>query len=81
MKLSGIFVVCFSVVMVFFYASAAAQSQCVGLTSSQCGANSSCSWRKSSVNKNNVNTKAHCRALPNQGKATSKKTTTKKKDS
>ncbi|MGH1428982.1 MAG: hypothetical protein ACRBEE_13645, partial [Arenicella sp.] len=55
---------------------ASAQSQCVGLSSSQCSANKSCSWRKASVNKNNVKTKAHCRALPNKAKATTKKTAT-----
>lgn len=57
---------------------ASAQSQCVGLTKNQCSANQSCSWRKSSVNKNNVKTKAHCRALPNQAKAGAKKKTTTK---
>ena len=81
MKLPTIFIVAFSLIVLFFNTPLAAQSQCVGLTNSQCKSNSSCSWRKSSVNKNNVKTKAHCRALPNKGKSTTKKKTSTKKES
>ena len=60
--------------------NASAASQCTGLSSSACSSKSSqCTWRKSSVNKNGVKTKAHCRALP--GKANSKNSTSKAKSS
>ena len=78
MKLSTIFTVSFAVVLLLFNATAAAKSQCVGLTKSQCDANPTCSWRKASVNKNGVKTKAHCRALPKQSKSTAKKSSSKK---
>jgi len=56
-----------------------AASQCSGLSSSACSSKSSCTWRKSSVNKNGHKTKAHCRALPGQAKGSKSKATAKKK--
>lgn len=57
-----------------FVVPAQAKSQCSGLSNSKCASNSTCTWRKASVDKNGKKTKAHCRALP--GKAKLKKTTT-----
>ncbi len=51
-----------------FTQSASAKSQCSGLSSSACSSNKTCTWRKSSVDKNGKKTKAHCRALPGQAK-------------
>lgn len=48
--------------------NAQAQSQCSGLSNSACSANDSCTWRKSSVDKNGKKTKSHCRALPGKAK-------------
>lgn len=50
-----------------------AKSQCSGLSSSACAGNNTCTWRKSSVDKNGKKTKAHCRALPGKAKVTKTK--------
>ncbi len=52
-----------------FSFTAQAKSQCSGLSKSVCAVNDTCTWRKSSVDKNGKKTKAHCRALPGKSKA------------
>jgi len=72
--------ICISITLSLLSISSAsqAQSKCVGLSKTTCSAKSTCTWRKSSVNKNGVKTKAHCRALPKKTKKTTKpKKTTK----
>jgi len=66
---------------VFFSVSVQAKSQCSGLSKSVCAVNDTCTWRKSSVDKNGKKTKAHCRALPGKSKAkkTSKSSSSKSK--
>lgn len=76
-------VMCVMITSQFIGATATlAKSQCSGLSSSACSSNNTCTWRKSSVDKNGKKTKAHCRALPGKSKATktvSKSKTTKAK--
>ncbi len=61
-------IVIVTLVLGFSFSSVSAQSQCSGLSNSVCGKNSTCTWRKSSVDKNGKKTKAHCRALPGKAK-------------
>lgn len=69
-----------AVVGISVLSPANAASQCSGLSSSMCSAKASeCTWRKSSVNKNGVKTKAYCRALPGKSKDLAKTTDKSKK--
>jgi hypothetical protein len=74
-----------AVVVISFMNPVYAASQCSGLSNSKCASKSNeCTWRKASVNKNGVKTKAHCRALPGKSNnivknASKAKTNTKSK--
>jgi spermidine/putrescine-binding protein len=59
---------------------ATAASQCKGLSSSSCSANSGCSWVDSFTRKDGVKVKAHCRTKPKKS-GSSSKSDSKKSDS
>lgn len=72
-KFNRILTTLIAIVGISTMGSVNAASQCSGLSNKMCSSKSNeCTWRQSSVNKNGVKTKAHCRALPGKSVAAKK---------